>query len=93
MRKNPQVIEQELDDEIMVIPIVDGIAQMKRVCCLSGSGVFIWSILSNNIKIETVEIINKVAVHYQLPKEDVKEDILEFIQIMKNHGLVLCEEE
>lgn len=88
MKKNNNVIEQKVDHEILVIPIINGVAQMKQVCCLSESGTLIWEMLSSDVDISEDEIIAKVATHYNVLEDDIKSDIANFINDMKAQQII-----
>ena len=92
MKKNPQVIEQRVDNELLIIPMVDGVAQMKQVCCLSESGAVIWELMAEKEDITEDEIIEGVALHYQISSTDIREDILGFINMMAAQNIVIREE-
>ncbi len=89
MKKNPQVIEQKVDNEILVIPVIEGVAQMKQVCCLSESGSIIWEILSTNEEVSEGEVISAMASYYKIRESEIREDILEFINLMKEQQIVI----
>lgn len=89
MKRNSNVIEQQVDNEILVIPVIDGVAQMKQVCCLSESGVYIWQNIPSDKNVSAEEIVNLVSNHYNVPSEEVENDVLEFIDLMKQNKIVL----
>ena len=88
MRKSNNIIEQKIEDEVLVIPIVDGVAQMKQVCCLSNSGTCIWELLSETEEITEQEIIKHLSVIYNVPCEEIEEDVLSFVELMKKYKIV-----
>lgn len=88
MRKSSNIIEQKIEDEVLVIPIVDGIAQMKQVCCLSNSGTQIWELLSEKEDITEQDIVKKLSEIYDVPCEEIEEDVLAFVELMKKYKIV-----
>ena len=92
MKKNSQIIEQQVDNELLIIPIIDGVAQMKQVCCLSESGAIIWELMSYQKDITEDELIESVALHYQISPATIREDVLELIDMMIDQKIVIREE-
>lgn len=82
MKKSKDIIEQTVDNEILVIPIVDGVAQMNQVCCLTQTSALIWKMFSTDVDISVDEIVNKVSEHYNISKSEIENDIFEFIKDM-----------
>ena len=69
----------------VVVPIGDEAVDFNGVITINESGKFIWELMQEGIEKE--ELLDKFMKEYDLSKEDAKEDIRAFIQILLDNGI------
>lgn len=89
MKKNTNVIVQKINGEYMIVPTMDGAVQMEKVYCVSDTGAFIWDCIPEECEIDIEQLIELVAKKYGISKDEIKEDIISFIDDLKKHNLVI----
>lgn len=84
--KKNDVIEEKLDDQIFIIPIKDGLADMNNICAISKVSCFIWQEITGDKSIKN--IIDSVIMKYDVDTEVAKNDVLEFLLLLKKEKLI-----
>lgn len=84
--KKKEIIEQELEGQIYVIPKNNGIANMENVCCLNGISSKIWKLIDENKNIES--IVTSLTDEFDVKYEVVLNDVLEFITNLINENIL-----
>lgn len=72
---------------IDIIVPVGGDMSLSGVITLNDSALFIWNALKEDITID--ELVEKVCVEYDAPKDVIKADVEEIIEKFKEHNLVI----
>ena len=78
-------IFKEINDEYMLIPISNGNVDMSRVFNLNEIGAIVYKGLRDGMKVS--DIIDKICLEYDAPREVVTEDVDEFITQLKSRGI------
>jgi len=78
-------LESEFGISILIIPIENGVPDMRKVLCLKDTSLFIWELISENYNCD--QIISKVSEEYSKEIEAIEYDVKEFINtlILKNY--------
>ena len=80
------VIEEKLDEQTFIIPIKDGLADMNNICAIGKVASFIWQKITGNNRIK--DIIDSVINKYDVDFEVAKNDVLEFLFLLKKENLI-----
>lgn len=94
MRKNLYIplkhIRYEIDDDdgknVLIIPVVDDVPDMKRVLCLIGTSLDIWEMLSKHMYSEDIAL--EISQKYNIEKKLAEEDVLGFIHNLIMEGYI-----
>ncbi len=84
--KREEIVSREIAGETILVPIKGKLADMQRIFSLDGVGEHIWRQLEGNRKLE--EIRDGVMHVFDVEKERVNQDILEFIDELIEAGLI-----
>jgi adenine specific DNA methylase Mod len=79
--KDDFVLRQVMDTNI-IVPIGSEALQFKKMISLNETGVFIWTLLHNNITEE--EIVDAICKEYNVSKECATQDVVDFIAQLNN---------
>lgn len=86
-----EVIEQVIDNDLLLVPIIDEIVDMKHVYYLSGSSRIIWPMINNSMTVN--ELVSGVTNYYGIAHtEEIETDIKDFLNALKEHGVICIEE-
>lgn len=85
-RQSSSLVCERIEDELLIVPLQDGVAVLDKFQCLNGVGAFIWEQLKKEISVE--EICQRVTSHYEVDPERARKDIQAFLQQMLELGLV-----
>lgn len=77
---------RKIGDQIVLIPVFDGVASVERVFYLSGVADRIWALTSEPANI--VALISKICEEYEIEHSQATNDVEEFIEEMLSLGLL-----
>ena len=76
--KSENVVARELEDELIIIPMISGIGDMDSdIYALNETGQEIWKRIDGNKKLS--EIIDDLKAVYDSPADTIREDVLGLI--------------
>lgn len=73
---SPDVVFRRINDEFLLIPLTDNIADMDSLYRLTETGAFIWELIDGELAIS--DITSKVAEEFDVKKDVAEKDILGF---------------
>ena len=85
LEKN-EVIEQKSNDQIFIIPIKNGLADMTNICSLSNLSFYIWGLIDYSKTVN--DIIISVVANYDIDYETAKRDILDFLNTLIKENVI-----
>lgn len=77
-------------ERVLIIPVVEGTPDMRRVLCLSDTSLDIWKMLTE--KINVVQIIEALVCKYKVESEKIERDVLDFLRALLDQGYIFDEE-
>lgn len=77
---------REIVDSWVVVPIGERVVQFNGIISLSETGAFIWKSIEDGKDVEA--IVDLMTNSYDVDKLTAKSDILGFISLMKESGLI-----
>ncbi len=77
-RKNPDLVFRQIADECILVPIHHHIADMEAVYTLEGVGVRIWELLDGER--DGHAILQEILNEYEVPEEEARTDLVEFLE-------------
>lgn len=73
---SPRVVFRKINEEYLLIPLTDNIADMDSVYRLSETGAFIWEMIDGERDIS--DITSKVTEEFNVKRDEAERDILQF---------------
>lgn len=73
---SPRVVFRKINEEYLLIPLTDNIADMDSIFRLSETGAFIWEMIDGERNIS--DITSKVVEEFEVGSEEAEKDVLEF---------------
>jgi len=73
---SPGVVFRRINDEFLLIPLTDNIADMDSLYRLTETGAFIWELIDGELAIS--DITSKVAEEFDVERDIAEKDILDF---------------
>ena len=75
---SPEVVFRRINDEFLLIPLTDNIADMDSLYRLTETGAFIWELIDGEHAIS--DITAKVAEEFDVEHDVAEKDILDFFR-------------
>lgn len=72
------VVYRRINDEYLLIPLTDDIADMDSLYRLTETGAFIWELIDGKVAVS--DITSKVAEEFDVEREVAEKDILAFFE-------------
>ena len=86
MSINPNFILKEVGNDYMIIPLNNSGVDATKIFNTNETGAYIFKKLKEGLTTE--ELINMMLVDFEnVQYEDIKNDVLEFIEALKNKGI------
>ena len=79
---SPRVVFRRINDECLLIPLTDNIADMDSLYRLNETGVFIWELIDGKRDIR--DITARMAEEFDVGPDEAEKDILEFLDQVKD---------
>ena len=84
--KAPGIVSRKTENEYVLVPVIDNIADMNSVFILNETGAFIWENIDGRNTIG--EIIEKLVTEFEIEKETATEDVLGLFDRMKEFLII-----
>jgi hypothetical protein len=75
---SPRVVFRRIDDECLLIPITDNIADMDSLYRLNETGAFIWELIDG--KRDVKDITARMAEEFEVDLAEAEKDIMVFLE-------------
>ena len=79
---SPRVVFRRINDECLLIPLTDNIADMDSLYRLNEPGVFIWELIDGKRDIR--DITAAMAEEFDVDLAEAEKDIIEFLEQVKD---------
>jgi len=79
---SPRVVFRRINEECLLIPLTDNIADMDSLYRLNETGVFIWEQIDGERDIR--DITARMAEEFDVGPDEAEKDILEFLDQVKD---------
>ncbi len=73
---SPAVVFRRINDEFLLIPLTDNIADMDSLYRLTETGAFIWELIDGELSVG--DITSKMVEEFDVEREIAEKDVLEF---------------
>jgi hypothetical protein len=75
---SPRVVFRRINDECLLIPLTDNIADMDSLYRLNETGVFIWEMIDGKRDIR--DITARMAEEFDVDPDEAEKDIMQFFE-------------
>jgi len=79
---SPRVVFRRINDECLLIPLTDNIADMDSLYTLNETGVFIWELIDG--KRDIGDITAMMAEEFEVNPDEAENDIIQFLEQVQN---------
>jgi len=83
---SPSVVTRKTDNEYILVPIANNIADMNSVFTLNETGGFIWELIDGIRDVEA--IIEELQKEFETDEATAREDVLNFLEKMKGYLII-----
>jgi len=83
---SPSVVARKTENEYVLVPVTNNIADMNCVYTLNETGAFIWEQINGTRNIE--EIISILTDEYEIDNKKAEEDVFSFIDNMRKYLII-----
>lgn len=83
---SPSIVSRKTDDEFVLVPVTDNIADMNSVFTLNETGSYIWEKLDGTRTIG--DIIKDLTTEYDIDAETAEKDVFSFVADMGKYLVV-----
>ena len=86
LSQSTTVVTRKTENESVLVPITNNIADMNSVYTLNETGAFIWEQIDGKRSIE--DIINELTGEYDIDFKNAESDVFTFIENMSNYLII-----
>ena len=86
LERSPDLIERRVADETFLLPVKGAPREHRRMFALSEVGQFIWSLADGTRGVP--ELIAEVVREFEVPEDQARNDVAEFVGRLRAYGLV-----
>ena len=77
---------QRYESCILLIPVINGIPNVRSASLLEGAAMILWEYLSKGLSLD--EIINSVSTNYSVDTETVLNDLNSLVENLKANNII-----
>lgn len=86
MKVKEGFIVKKVIDDYVVVPVGDNFMDFSSIINLNETGAFLWQCMENDITED--ELVNLLSKEYEVDTSEVKDDVADFIESLKNAKLL-----
>ncbi|HVX97879.1 MAG TPA: PqqD family protein [Polyangia bacterium] len=87
LRRADGYVSRRVGDEIVIVPVRAGVANLEAIFTMNAVGAEIWGRLDG--KTEAAAIAAAVAAEYDVPAGQAADDVRDFLSVLAAKGLVV----
>ena len=82
--KDPNMVSRLIDDEFILVPIHQDVADLQSICTLDGVGARIWELIDGVRRLS--DIREAIVAEFEVEPEVAESDLVEFVQQLEAIG-------
>jgi hypothetical protein len=86
-KKADEVVTRNIFDEVILVPVRGKLGDMERIYSLDSVSQYIWAILDGKKRLK--EILEGIIATFEVKREQAEQDVIEFIKMLADEGLIL----
>jgi methyltransferase-like protein len=83
-RKDDSFVSRRIEDEVVLVPIRQNVADLESIYTLNDVGTYIWEQIDGHRT--TGEIVALVVEEFEVTKEEAQKDLTEFVEQLSTLG-------
>ena len=80
-KKNPNIVSRKIADEVLFVPIQQGVGNLESIYVLNEVGVFIWELIDGKRQIKQIKEI--ILEEFDVSPEEAENDLIELVRQME----------
>jgi len=89
--KDADLVTRDIAGETIIVPIKSNVGDLNSIFTLNEIGTMIWGLIDGKRSVS--EIAEAICKTYEVKPEDAEKDILEFLDALKESGLLRISDE
>ena len=85
-RQDDSIVSRRIEDEVILVPIRQNVADLESIYTLSEVGAYIWEQVDG--RRTTAEILALTVGQFEVSEEEAQKDLTEFIQQLSSIGAI-----
>jgi hypothetical protein len=85
-RQDDSIVSRRIEDEVILVPIRQNVADLGSIHTLNDVGAFIWEQIDGHRTI--VEIVALMVKEFEVTEDEADKDLVEFIQQLSAIGAI-----
>ena len=85
-RQDDSIVSRRIEDEVILVPIRQNVADMESIYTLSEVGARIWEQIDG--RRTTAEILHLIVEEFEVTEEEAEKDLKEFIEQLSVIGAI-----
>ena len=86
-KRKDDVVTRNIAGETLLVPIKGELAGMEKLFAVEDVAAFIWEQFDGSNSLKTIH--KKIMRHYDSTEEQARQDLLAFVDILRNAGLLV----
>ena len=84
--KDKDLVTRDIAGETIIVPVRSNVGDLDSIYTLNEVGTTIWGLIDGRKDVQ--KIIDKICSKYEISAEEAEQDILEFIEQLKETGVI-----
>ena len=85
-RQDDSIVSRRIEDEVILVPIRQNVADLESIYTLSEVGAYIWEQMDG--RRTTAEILASTVGQFEVSEEEAQRDLKEFIEQLSSIGAI-----
>ena len=85
-RQDDSIVSRRIEDEVILVPIRQNVADLESIYTLSEVGAYIWEQVDG--RRTTAEILPLIVEGFEVTEEEAQKDLKEFIEQLSSIGAI-----
>ena len=85
-RQDDSIVSRRIEDEVILVPIRQNVADLESIYTLSEVGAYVWEQMDG--RRTTAEILALTVGQFVVSEEEAQQDLMEFMQQLSSIGAI-----
>lgn len=84
IQKDPSIVSRKIMDEVILVPTLQTVDDLKKIYTLNETGAFIWEHIDGQKKVK--DLVELLAREFKVEPDQAREDLIIFVEKLHNIG-------